>query len=202
MSSNIHVIALAGPSCGGKTRSSDEIIKRIEELYPDLKDLINKVGQDQYYFGGNSETNFDVPESVDWKRLTDDLANLKKGYEVDTPMYDFKTHNRTSETRRVKPSKIVLIEGTMIFTCKELVELADLKIFVTARSRLRFDRRLNRDVKERGRNREETIKRYNTQVVPAYKRFVKPSMKQADIVLMNNKHNEFIGLDVLWDMSS
>lgn len=185
-----YVIGICGCSCSGKTTAVNAIVNQ-------LKENTVVISQDSYYFGGNKNTNFDVPESIDFQSLISDLKTLMSGKPVDIPIYDFSTHSRKQETKRVEPAKVIIIEGILIFTQKELLDLIDLKVYISTYPELAFSRRLKRDVEQRGRTIQDVNERYFKHVLPSTKQFVEPSENFSDIVLKNNTNNQFIGLQIL-----
>ncbi|ARF12411.1 phosphoribulokinase / Uridine kinase family protein [Klosneuvirus KNV1] len=196
---SIYVVAVCGESCSGKTTVCRKIIERIAKINFSGQNLVAVVSQDSYYKGGNSQTNYDVPDSINFTEMIRDVKKLKNGEVIETPIYEFATHSRQKETKRIGPAKIIIIEGILILTQKELCDICDLKIYVSAFPQLMYSRRMKRDVEERGRTPEEVEERYFRDVLPASQQFVVPSENFADIVLKNNTHNRFIGLEILLD---
>ena len=186
-----HVIAVTGASCSGKTLC----LNAIKNAIPD--ENVTVLSQDSYYFSGNEETNYDVPEAIDFQLLIAHVKELIAGKSIQCPIYDFATHSRLEETIEIKSSKIIIVEGILIFTQKELLDLFDLKIYISAYPELALSRRLKRDVEERGRTIEEITERYFKDVLPSTKRYVEPSEDFSDIVLKNNTKDKFIGLQIL-----
>jgi uridine kinase len=189
----VYVIGICGASCSGKTTVSKEIMKRYQN------DDILMISQDNYYFGGDSTTNYDIPSAVNFPKLISDVKDLISGKEIDLPLYDFKTHSPLKETERVKPKKYILVEGILIFTQKELRDLLDLKVYILTYGELCYYRRLKRDVEERGRTHSEVSERYFRDVLPSSKTYVEPMIQFCDIALVNNVEWKFIGLDILMD---
>lgn len=188
------VIGICGPSCSGKTTASKKIQ---EELEKKGEDNVVLVSQDQFYKGGNAQTNYDKPEAIDFDLLVSELKELKAGKTVQAPEYDFTTHSRKDETIEIKSAPIIIVEGILIFCYPELVALIDLKVFVQAKPELYFQRRVARDVVERGRLQDDVIKRYMEHVSPSNELYVMPSSRYADIILQNNIEHQFIGLEVM-----
>ena len=193
-----YVIGVCGPSCGGKTTVCKEIQKKISSTLKDNNNIC-VISQDSYYKGGNPNTNYDIPDSIDFDLLIEHVKNLIDGKEVNIPIYDFATHDRKEETNKYIPTKIIIIEGILIFSNDKLRELCNLKVFVEANEILCYTRRLKRDTQERGRTFDDVEKRYLEHVVPSSKQYVYPSRDYADISLINNKHNNFIGLEIFLD---
>lgn len=194
----VYVIGIAGPSCGGKTTVCDIITKKFK-LNHKKSSLVTLLSQDRYYKGGDKDTNFDHPSAIDFDTLIKDVNKLKIGEYIEAPNYDFTTHQRSEEITIIHPTPIILVEGVLIFNVKELIELFDLKVYVNAYRELRYERRMYRDVKERGRDANEVRERYFKDVLPSNNHFVEPTMWDSDIVLMNNTDNKFIGIHILVD---
>ena len=185
-----YVIGVCGPSCSGKTKTVKSIVESLKE-----KPVV--ISQDNYYFTGDNETNYDIPKAIDFSLLISHIKTLINGKSIQSPIYDFSTHSRLQETIEIKQSKIIIIEGILIFTQKELLDLINLKVYISAFHELAFSRRLKRDVEERGRTIEEVTDRYFKDVLPSTKQYVEPSENFSDIVLKNNIQNNFIGLEIL-----
>lgn len=191
MQKEVHVIGVCGSTCSGKSKCVNAIKNSLPE------ESVTVVSQDNYYFSGNEETNYDVPEAIDFQLLIEHIKDLASGKSIECPIYDFATHSRLKETKIIKSCKIIIVEGILIFTQKELLDLFDLKIYISAYPELALSRRLKRDVEERGRTIEEITERYFKDVLPSTKRFVEPSEDFSDIVLKNNTKDKFIGLQIL-----
>jgi uridine kinase len=114
---------------------------------------------------------------------------LKNGVEIEQPIYSFKTHNRSEETILTKPRKVVIVEGILIFTSKEIRDLIDIKIYVHADSDERLIRRMRRDISERGRDLNEVLQRYQETLKPMHVQFIEPTKNFADIIIPNDKYN-------------
>ena len=197
-----YVIGVCGPSCGGKTTVCKEIQNKIISTLKNNNNdnnIICVISQDSYYNGGNPNTNYDVPESIDFDLLIEHIKDLIDGKEINVPIYDFTSHNRKEESNKCVPTKIIIVEGILIFSNEKLRELCDLKVFVEANEILCYTRRLRRDTQERGRTFDEVEKRYLEHVVPSSKKYVYPSRDYADISLINNTHGQFIGLEIFLD---
>jgi len=189
----VYIIGICGASCSGKTTVSKEIMKRYHS------DDILMISQDNYYFGGCEDTNYDIPSAIDFDKLISDVQDLSQGKEIEMPQYDFKTHQRGKDTIKVQPKKYILVEGILIFYRKELRELFDLKVYILTYGELCYYRRLKRDVEERGRSVKEVSERYFRDVLPSSKTYVEPMIQFSDIALINNTDWKFIGLDILMD---
>lgn len=185
------VIGVAGGTGSGKTTVAREILKRAgtkqisliqhDAYYKDLSDL--PLAQRAMF-------NFDHPDALDNELLITHLKELKAGRAIEMPVYDFKTHTRTKEVQRVEPSRVILVEGILIFADKQLRDLMDVKIYVDTDPDIRFIRRLQRDIAERGRTMESVIHQYLTTVRPMHQEFVGPSKRYADVIIPEGGFNE------------
>jgi uridine kinase len=185
--------------CGGSGSGKTTIVRKISELVSDFV----FVPQDNYYksatYMSNSNItafNFDHPDAFDNELLIRHLQKLKDMEPIEMPTYDFVHHRRRDETIQVEPKKLVIFEGIMTFTNKEVRDLIDLKIFVDTPDDIRFIRRLERDIKERGRTMESVIEQYLTVVRPGHYEFIEPTKQFADIIIPEGGNNE-IALNVL-----
>ena len=143
-----------------------------------------------------AQLNFDHPDSLDNDLLILHLRQLQAGQTVDIPVYDFKTHTRTAETRPIEPQPIIMIEGILIFADKRLRDLMDMKVFVDTDADLRFIRRLRRDMEERGRSAQSVINQYLLTVRPMHLEFVEPSKRYADVIIPEGGFNE-VAIDMV-----
>lgn len=185
--------------CGGSGSGKTTIVRKISEVISDFVFL----PQDSYYksatYMSNSNItafNFDRPDAFDNELVKEHLDALKSGKSIEMPTYDFVHHRRTDETVRVEPRKLVIFEGIMIFSDKEVRDRLDLKIFVDTPDDIRFIRRLTRDIKERGRTLDSVIEQYLTVVRPGHYEFIEPTKQFADIIIPEGGANER-ALDVL-----
>jgi uridine kinase len=185
------VIGIAGGSGSGKTTLANLILERIGE------DSIAYLPHDAYYKDLSAlpqnqrvAINFDHPDSLDTDLLIQHIKDLKSAKVVDLPIYDFKTHSRTQETIRIEPRPVIMVEGILIFADAILRQLLDVKIFVDTDSDIRFIRRLERDIQERGRTTEMVIRQYLATVRPMHLEFVEPSKRYADVIVPEGGLNE------------
>lgn len=191
------VIGIAGGSGSGKTTVAMEILNRVGE------NKISFLPHDAYYkdlsnlsFTQRSEINFDHPDSLDTELLIEHIRALKNGQSINLPVYDFKTHTRTSHVIPIEPHPVIIVEGILIFVEPGLRELFDIKIFVDTDSDIRFIRRLQRDINERGRTTESVINQYLKTVRPMHLEFVEPSKRYADIIIPEGGLNT-VALDIV-----
>lgn len=191
------VIGVAGGSGSGKST----IVSYIMESLSDEDVLI--IRHDDYYkdqshmtMDERIKTNYDHPFSLDNDLMTKDLLRLIKGHAIEKPLYDFTIHTRKTETERIEPAKVIIIEGILVFEDEGLRDLMDIKVYVETDPDIRFIRRLQRDVNERGRTLEAVVKQYMETVKPMHYQFVAPSKRHADIMIPNHyKHS--VAVDVM-----
>ena len=191
------VLGIAGGTGSGKTTVVHQIIEELP------KGEVTVISQDSYYNKTNHLTfeerctiNFDHPNAIDFDLLISDLKKLKLGQTIEQPIYSFDTHNRIDETMTTLPQKVIIVEGILIFTNKYLRDLMDIKIFVHADSDERLIRRLKRDTKERGRNLDEVLERYQNTLKPMHQQFIEPTKNFADLIIPNDKYNN-VAVDIM-----
>jgi len=184
------VIGIAGGSGSGKTTVAQVILQRVGP------ERISFLQHDAYYkdLSGlppvqRAEVNFDHPNSLESELLIRHIKQLRSGRAVDVPIYDFSTHSRTERTYIVQPRPVILVEGILIFAEKNLREMFDVKLFVDTDSDIRFIRRLQRDIAERGRTTDSVIHQYLTTVRPMHLEFVEPSKRYADVIIPEGGFN-------------
>jgi uridine kinase len=184
------VIGIAGGSGSGKTTVAQEILNRVGP------DRIAFLQHDSYYKDltglpptQRAEVNFDHPNSLETELLIEHVTSLRDGKAVEVPIYNFSTHSRTDRTFTVAPHRVVLVEGILIFVEASLRALFDVKIFVDTDADIRFIRRLERDLRERGRTTDSVIKQYQSTVRPMHLEFVEPSKRYADVIIPEGGFN-------------
>ncbi|HSR30236.1 MAG TPA: uridine kinase [Anaerolineae bacterium] len=185
------VVGVAGGTGSGKTTVAREILRRAGT------DQISLIQHDAYYrdlsdlpLAQRAMQNFDHPDALDNQLLIAHLKQLKAGRAVEIPVYDFTTHTRTAETQRVGPHRVILVEGILIFVDESLRQLMDVKIYVDTDADIRFIRRLERDIAERGRTMKSVIHQYLATVRPMHQEFVEPSKRHADVIIPEGGLNE------------
>lgn len=191
------VIGIAGGSGSGKTTVVRAIVDQ-------LKDRVVVIPQDSYYKDSSHlseeekrSQNFDHPDSIDFALLTDHLKQIKEGKTIEQPVYSYVTCSRSkNETVTVKPADVIIIEGILIFTCPELRDQLDIKIFVDADDDDRLMRVMSRDIIERGKTVDWVIERYSKTVKPMYLQFIEPSKRYADIIIPQGGHNK-VAIDII-----
>jgi uridine kinase len=190
-------IGVAGGTGSGKTTVADAIVERIGA------ERIAYLQHDSYYRDLSKATehtllhhNFDHPEALESDLLAAQIRELKTGRGVDVPIYDFKVHRRTAQTRRVEPRGVILVEGILIFSEPAVRQLFDIKIYVDTDADLRFIRRLRRDMLERARSAESVIGQYLETVRPMHLEFVEPTKRWADLIIPEGGFNS-VALDIV-----
>ena len=193
---NILVIGIAGGSGSGKTTLMNNIVKRFE-------DNITVLSHDSYYrrhddmtYEERCQLNYDEPAALETELMVRHLDLLRSGQAIDCPVYDFTVHNRSSETTRVEPRKVIIVEGILIFEDEALRDLMDIRIFVDTDADIRLCRRVKRDVNKRGRSLESVLTQYQQTVKPMYEKYVEPSKKYAHILVPEGGKNA-VALDLV-----
>ncbi|MFK7695357.1 uridine kinase [Paenibacillus sp. HJGM_3] len=191
------IIGIAGGTGSGKTTVAERLV---HELGPNSVVLLS---QDSYYKDNPHLTlqereriNYDHPESIDSALLLEHLRSLRNGRPIDMPQYDFATHSRKSETIRVAPTSVIVLEGILLFADPSLRSELDIKVFVDTDPDVRVLRRLMRDMQERGRSVESVCAQYLDTVKPMHDAFVEPSKRYADLIIPEGGRNE-IAIGVL-----
>ena len=191
------VIGIAGGSGSGKTTVVKAITKQLEGR-------VVVIPQDSYYKDSShlapedrQKINFDHPDAIDWKLLCQQIRELKQGKTIEQPVYSYITCSRSkTETVTVDPAEVIIVEGILIFTCKELRDQMNIKIFVDADDDDRLMRIIVRDIAERGRTISTAIDHYTETVKPMHLQFIEPSKRYADIIVPQGGHNQ-VAIDIL-----
>ncbi|MBQ7873607.1 MAG: uridine kinase [Oscillospiraceae bacterium] len=185
------VIGIAGGTGSGKTTFTENLVDMFRED-------VAVIHHDNYYnvldhlsYEERCKVNYDHPDSFETKLMVEHIKKLKNGERIEEPVYDFTVHNRDkTKTITLEPKKILIIDGILVLENKELCELMDLKIFVDTDADIRLGRRILRDMTERGRSIESVLTQYQTTVKPMHDKFVEPSKKNADIVILEGGKNK------------
>lgn len=191
------VIGIAGGAGSGKTTAVKKIIQKLNQ------EDVAFVSQDAYYKDAGhlpleerKKINFDHPKSIEFELLIKHLERLKKGEDIQQPIYSYVNCTRSQETNTVEAKKIIVVEGILIFTNEELRKLFDIKVFVSADADDRLARVIQRDTIERGRGIDDILQRYYASVKPMHLEFIEPSKRYADIIIPEGAHN-LVAIDVL-----
>ena len=190
------IIGIAGGTGSGKTTLT-------EKLKAEFGEDVSVLYHDNYYRSHSAMTyeeraklTYDHPDAFETDLLIRDIQALRRGETVRCPVYDYTIHNRTDKTIEIKPTKVVIVEGILIFQNKALRDLLDIKIFVETDADVRILRRALRDVEERGRSMQSVVEQYLATVKPMHEQFVEPTRKYADIVVLEGGHN-LVALDLI-----
>jgi len=191
------IIGIAGGTGSGKTT----VVKKIISYFHDSE--VTVLSQDSYYRDNSHmplkerlKINFDHPKSLEFELLIKHLHELKKGKTIQEPIYSYLTCIRSEETVPVKPRQVVIVEGILVLTNKELRDLFDIKLFVDADADDRLMRVVKRDIIERGRSVNTVLERYDATVKPMHLQFIEPSKKYADVIIPQGGHNK-VAINIL-----
>ena len=191
-------IGIAGGTGSGKTTITRRLMQRFGAD-------VSVIYHDNYYkahhnmpYEERAKLNYDQPDAFDTDQLIEAVRALKKGRSVVCPVYDYSVHDRSDETITVKPARVVIVEGILIFENKELCDLMDIKVFVDADADVRILRRIVRDVRDRGRSLESVVNQYLSTVKPMHEKYVEPSKRNADIIVPEGGHNK-VALELLME---
>ena len=196
MEQRILVIGIAGGTGSGKTTLMNRLIE-------EFRDQVTVLSHDNYYkrhdelsYEQRCKLNYDEPDALETDLMARHLELLRRGQAIDCPVYDFTLHNRSQETVRIEPKKVIIVEGILIFQNRSLRELMDIRIFVDTDADVRLCRRIKRDVNSRGRTLESVLNQYLQTVKPMHEAYVEPSKKYADIVVPEGGKN-LVALDMI-----
>lgn len=191
------IVGIAGGTGSGKTTVVKKIIERIS------RSEVTVIPQDSYYKDSShlpleerQKINFDHPDAIEWKLLVEHLEQLKKGKVIDQPIYSYLTCTRSNDSIKLKPKHVVIVEGILCLTNKELRNLMTIKVYVDADADDRLSRVISRDIIERGRSVDIVLKRYDVTVKPMHLQFIEPSKRYADIIIPMGGNNE-VAIDIL-----
>ncbi|MFY9116559.1 MAG: uridine kinase [Bacteroidales bacterium] len=185
------VIGIAGGTGSGKTTVVNKIMERLD------KNQVTVIPQDSYYKDNShlpldkrQELNFDHPQSIDWGLMVDHLNCLKAGQSIEQPIYSYITCTRSHETVHIEPTRVIIVEGILIFTDPPLRDCLDMKVYVDADPDDRLARVISRDIVERGRSVNKVLERYEKTVKPMHLQFIEPTKRYADIIIPQGGHNK------------
>lgn len=190
------IIGIAGGTGSGKTT----LTSRLKERFGND---VSVISHDNYYrsqddipFEERVKMNYDHPDSFETDLLISHLEQLRKGYSIECPIYSFSEHTRTKQTRKINPTKVIIVEGILIFQNPELLNMINIRIYVDTDPDVRILRRILRDVKERGRSLDSVVTQYLSTVKPMHEQFVEPSKRNADIIVLEGGYN-LVALDMI-----
>lgn len=184
------VIGIAGGSGSGKTTLTNQIAAQFIEQVTIIKHDNYYKAHDDMDFEERCRLNYDHPNAFDTELMIEHLKALKKGESIDCPIYDYTIHNRSKDTIKIVPNKVIIVEGILIFDNQELCDLMDIRIYVDTDADLRIIRRIQRDVMERARSLESVINQYITTVKPMHEQYVEPSKKHANVIVPEGGYNQ------------
>ena len=191
------VIGICGGTGSGKTTLTERLIAALSE------DRVLVLQQDHYYKDlshlppeERARRNFDHPDAIDTPLMIEHVHRLREGFPVERPVYDFTQHFRRPETVRLESRPAIIVEGILVFENEALRRLMDIKIFVDTDPDLRFIRRLQRDLRERGRTLDSVVEQYLATVRPMHLEFIEPSKRYADLIIPEGGYNE-VGIDLV-----
>lgn len=194
---NITIIGVAGGSGSGKST----LVRRLQEAFGE--EDVSTLCHDYYYkehtnlsYEQRTQLNYDHPEAFDTDMMIEHIKSLKQNKTIEHPVYSFVEHNRMAERITVKPSKVIIIDGILIFENRELRDLMDIKVYVDTDADVRLARRILRDVCNRGRSMESVIEQYLSMVKPMHEEFVEPSKRYADVIIPEGGFNS-VAVDML-----
>ncbi|MBQ3213006.1 MAG: uridine kinase [Alistipes sp.] len=186
----VTIIGVAGGSGSGKST----LVKKLQEAFG--AEDVSTLCHDYYYkehsdmsYEQRTQLNYDHPQAFDTDMMVAHIRSLKNNKTIERPVYSFVEHNRTAERVTVKPSKVIIIDGILIFENQELRDLMDIKVFVDTDADVRLARRILRDVCNRGRSMESVIEQYLSTVKPMHEEFVEPSKRYADVIIPEGGFN-------------
>lgn len=186
--------------CGGSGSGKTTIVKKIAQIVEGF----TIIPQDNYYKSFDrtvdndhiTAVNFDHPDAFDMNLLVEQMSQLQEGKAIKMPLYDFVHHRRSDKTQIIEPRGIIILEGIMIYADPRLRKLMDLKLYVDTPGDIRFIRRMQRDIKERGRTVESVVEQYMNVVRPGHDEFIEPMKVYADLIIPEGGHNQR-AMDVL-----
>ena len=187
---DIMVIGIAGGTGSGKTTITRRLIQAFGEE-------VSVVHHDNYYkahhdmpYEERAKLNYDHPNAFDTDLMLQHLRQLKQGKSIRCPVYDYSIHDRTDQTVLIRPTRVIIVEGILIYESLELCKEMDIKIYVDTDADVRILRRIVRDVRDRGRSLDGVIDQYLNTVKPMHEQFVEPSKRRADVIIPQGGHNQ------------
>lgn len=187
----MYIIGIAGGTASGKSTFAEKLLLSFADKQPALLSLDSYYhSQDHLPEDQRAYTNYDHPNSFDIQRLLQDINCLKLGQKIESPIYDFATHTRSPLTKVIQPTSLLIIEGILTLQYLELREQLDWKIFFSTPDSIRLERRINRDITERGRTRADVIRQWKETVNPMHHQFCEPTKIYADQIIAGESNTE------------
>ena len=196
MDNNILVIGIAGGTGSGKTTLMNNLIEKFANDVTILSHDNYYKRHDELTYEQRCQLNYDEPAALETDLMAVHLEHLRRGEAIDCPVYDFTIHNRSDETIRIVPRKVIIVEGILIFENRELRELMDIRVFVDTDADVRLCRRIKRDVNKRGRTLESVLTQDQEPEKPMHEMYGEPSKKYADIIVREGGKN-LVALDMI-----
>ncbi len=202
------IIGIAGGSGSGKTTIAQKVRASLAsslalEAEANRGEHVVIIEHDAYYrdraditYDERCQLNFDHPDSLETTLLVEHLQTLRRGVGVEVPIYDFKSHRRSTSTKRVGPLPVIIVEGILVFVEPDLRDELDVKIYVDTDADIRAFRRIRRDIEQRGRTFESVREQYYRTVRPMHLLFVEPSKRYADVIIPEGGENR-IGVELV-----
>jgi len=183
-------IGLAGGTGSGKTTITKRMIREFGDNVAILHHDSYYKAHDDMSYEERAQLNYDHPDAFDTDLMLEHIRALKRGETVRCPVYDFTVHNRSSKTVTVRPAKVLVVEGILIFADRTLCDEMDIRLFVDTDADVRILRRIVRDVRDRGRSLESVVNQYLTTVKPMHEQYVEPSKRNADLIIPEGGKNQ------------
>ena len=196
--SKVKVIAIAGGSASGKTTIANQLYDCFKGQHKVVIIRQDDYYKDQSYMSleERQKTNYDHPSAFDNDLFVSHIKQLKKGFSIEKPTYDYSIHNRSHITEMIEPRDVIILEGIFVLAEKSIREVSDILIYVDTDDDVRFIRRLKRDIEERGRSLDSVCEQYLTTVKPMHTEFIEPSKKYAHMIIPEGGNN-YIAIDIL-----
>lgn len=184
-----YVILIGGGSASGKTLLTQYIKKELDECVCVINIDNFYKNNPQLSFEERTKVNYDHPDSIDSSLMIKCIKQLKSGMEIDIPIYDFANHLRSINSIHIKPCRYIIVDGIFALYYQELLNIANLTIYVDADQNIRLNRRIVRDINERGRTKESVLKQFKKTVAPMHNIYIEPTKNNANHIFINNQNN-------------
>ena len=195
---DVLTIGIAGGTGSGKTTITRRIVREFGEYVAVLHHDSYYKAHDDLPYEERTKLNYDHPNAFDTGLMLEHIRALKRGETIRCPVYDFTVHNRSAETVEIRPARVLVVEGILIFAEPELCKEMDIKLFVDTDADVRILRRIVRDVRDRGRSLDSVVKQYLSTVKPMHEEFVEPSKRNADLIIPEGGRNQ-VAMDIVME---